>query len=75
MSRAALATANSIFPRERRGDAGALIGAGAFVGVGRGGRVGVGVGSGYGGSCKSGKDESEEDFELHIAFLYCSTEH
>ena len=75
MSRAALATANSIFPRERRGDAGALIGAGAFVGVGRGGRVGVGVGSGNGGSCKSGKDESEEDFELHIAFLYCSTEH
>ena len=69
MSRAALATANSVFPREGRGDAGALIGAGTFVGVGRGGRVGVGVGSGNGGSCKSGKGESEEDFELHIAFL------
>jgi hypothetical protein len=39
----------------------------ARVGVGR---VGVGVSMGEGtGSCKSGKDESRDDFELHIVFL------
>ena len=34
------------------------------------GRGDVGVGTGKGtSSCKSGKDESRDDFELHIAFL------
>ena len=51
MSRAALATANSVLPRDGRGD------------------VGVGTGKGT-GSCKSGKGESKDDFELHIAFFW-----
>ena len=39
------------------------------VGVGRVGASGIGVGVGTGkgtGSCKSGKGESTDDFELHI---------
>ena len=40
------------------------------VGVGR---VGVGIGRGKGtGSCKSCKDESRDDFELHIVFFLLS---
>jgi hypothetical protein len=63
MSRAALATVDSgkRVPRERRGDVSAL-----------GGCTSVGVGTGKGtGSCKSGEDESRDDFELHIVF-FCS---
>ena len=56
MSRAALATANSVLPRDGRGD------------------VGVGTGKGT-GSGKSGKGEGKDDFELHIAFFCCNTEH
>ena len=82
-SRGALASANSVFPREGRGDAGAFVGCsmvGVHVGVGRlgakVGRVGVSVGTGKGtGSCKSGKGESKNDFELHVAFFCrCNTE-
>ena len=85
MSRGALATVNSgkRIPREGRSDVGALVGVlvGTLVGctmIGHGssrvgaraGRVGVGVSSGKGTcSCKSGKDESRDDFELHIAFF------
>ena len=76
MSRGALATLNSAFRREGRGDAGALVGLGVGRLAGRAGRVGVVVGTRSGGSCKSGKGESEDDFELHIAFfLCCNTEH
>ena len=97
MSRGALATANSVFPREGRCDVGALLGCyvvGVGVGVGalvgcsmvgvgvgrlgaRVGRVGVSVGTGKGtGSCKSGKGESKDDFELHNAFFCCyNTKH
>ena len=56
MSRAAITTPNSVFPREWRGD------------------VGVGTGKGT-GSGKSGKGEGKDDFELHIAFFCCNTEH
>ena len=82
MSRTALASANSgkRIPRDRRGDVGALVGCGCAlvviggvgfggVGVGRVGasRIGVGVGTRKGtGSCKSGKGESRDDFELHV---------
>ena len=89
MSRGALASTNSVFPREGRGDVSALlgcsmvgvgVGVGAFVdcsmvgvSVGRlGARVGVIVGTGKStGSCKSGKGESKDDFELHVAFFCC----
>jgi hypothetical protein len=85
MSLAALASADSgkRIPREGRGNVGALVGC-AMVSVGRVGvgRVGVGrvgvdrvgvdrvgvAGKGT-GSCKSSKDESRDDFELHIDFL------
>ena len=75
MSRAALFRANSVFSRERRGDVGALVG--GRLGA-RACRVGVGVGTGGNdtGSCKSGEGgESKDDFELHIAFFCCNTEH
>ena len=81
MSRGALASINSgkRIPREGRSDVGALVGtlvgctmiSSSRVGA-RAGRVGVGVSSGKGTcSCKSGKDESRDDFELHIAFFCC----
>ena len=70
---------------EGRGDAGALVGCtlvfgAARVGAGRVGcamvgvdRVGFargGVGTGKGtGSCKSGKGESKDDFELHVVVV------
>jgi hypothetical protein len=74
MSRAALATVNSVFPREGRGDVGDLVGVGRLGA--RAGRIGVG-GTGKGtSSCKSGKGESKDDFELHIVFFFgCNTEH
>ena len=91
MSRAALARANSIFPRDGRCDFSNLFGC-TRVGVGFGrvgfgrvgvsvgrvgfGGVGVGVGTGKGtSSCESGKGESEDDFELHFEFFGCKTEH
>ena len=49
----------------------AMVGVGG-VGVGRvgAGRVGVGVVTGKGtGSCKSGKGESTDDFELHVVVV------
>ena len=48
------------------------------VGLGRVGdaMVGVGVGTAKGAcSCKTGKGESEDDFELHFGFLCCGTGH
>ena len=60
MSWAALATANSVFPREGRED-------GAFVDCTS---VGVSAGTGKGiGNCKSGKGERKDDSELHVAFF------
>ena len=84
LSRGALASTDSgkRIPSDGRGDVATLVGCALVVidrvgfggvGVGRvgAGRIGVGIGTGKGtGSCKSGKGESTDDFELHIVYLF-----
>ena len=84
LSRGALASTDSgkRIPSDGRGDVATLVGCALVVidrvgfggvGVGRvgAGRIGVGIGTGKGtGSCKSGKGESRDDFELHIICFF-----